>query len=341
MARTPKPWFREDRQAWFVTINGQRYNLGPDKEEATRLFHQMMAKKPEAKSVPAADGLTVAEVYDKFLSWCRQHREPLTYKGFHEFIQSLLDHLKDDALLPATELRPFHISEWVDKHPQWGPTRRRNAIIHTQRPFNWAYKLGYIRDNPIRHVEKPQARRRENPVSPQDFETILAKVKDDAFRDLLLFAWETGCRPQEARHIEAKHVKLDDRRIEIPPAEAKGRKRWRLIRLTDTALAVVQKRLAGRREGKLFLNTKGKPWQAQAIVCRFQRLKEKLGKAWAAYDFRHGFAQKMLESGADMTEVAALMGHANAVMISTVYSHMDRAEDHLAEVLKKASDSPK
>jgi integrase len=340
VARTPKPWFREERQAWYVTINGHRHNLGPDKDEAFRLFHKLMAAKDEPVIAPA-DGLTIAEVYDKFLTWCRQHREPLTYKGYHEFIQGLLDYLHKDALLSATDIRPFHISEWVDSHTNWGPTRRRNAIIHVQRPFNWAYKLGYIKDNPIRHIEKPQPKRRENPVSPDDFQVILSKVKDDAFRDLLVFAWETGSRPQESRHIEAKHVKLADRRIEIPPAEAKGRKRWRLIRLTDKALAIVQKRLAGRTEGKLFLNMRGRPWKAQAIVCRFQRLKKKLGKAWAAYDFRHGFAQKMLENGADMTEVAALMGHSNAVMISTVYSHMDRADDHLAEVLRKASDSAK
>ena len=242
---------------------------------------------------------------------------------------------KDEAFLPASDLRPFHIAEWVQKHSQWGPTRRRNAIVHLQRPYNWAYKLGYLTDNPIRYIEKPQAKRRENPVAPQDFTTIHSRVKDQRFRDLLIFAWESGCRPQEARHIEPKHVKLEQHRIEIPPAEAKGRKRWRIIRLNEKALEIVK--LLVNHTGKLFLNARGKPWKNQAIVCRFQRLKAKLGKNWAAYDFRHGFVQKLLEKGADKTEVAALMGHANAVMISTVYSHMDRADDHLAEVLKRAS----
>ena len=43
MARAPKPWFREDRQSYFVTIDGVRHNLGPDKAEADRQFHLLMA----------------------------------------------------------------------------------------------------------------------------------------------------------------------------------------------------------------------------------------------------------------------------------------------------------
>jgi integrase len=360
MARNPTPWFREDRAEWCVNLNGQRHKLGghpegfpPPKKSKGRwnapppilqAFHTLMAKKPQENPtpLPLADALSVAEVYDKFLTWCRQHREPLTYQGYHDFIQSLLDHLKQNALLPVPELRPFHISEWVDRHPQWGPTRRRNAIIHVQRPFNWAYKLGYIRDNPIRHLEKPQARRRENHVTPQDFAAIIAAVKDQPFRDLLTFAWESGCRPQEARHIESRHVNLQTRRIEFPPAEAKGKKRWRIIRLNDKALAIVRRLVEDRAKGKLFVNTDGHPWNNQTIVSRFQRLKKKLGRAWAAYDFRHGFAQKMLENGVDHLAVAEIMGHANGQMLATVYSHMNKADDHLMEELRKASgeDSP-
>ena len=42
MPRDPKPWFRKDRDAWFVTINGRRYNLGPDRNAAHDRFHELM-----------------------------------------------------------------------------------------------------------------------------------------------------------------------------------------------------------------------------------------------------------------------------------------------------------
>jgi hypothetical protein len=67
MARNPKPWFREERNAWFVTIQGHRHNLGPDKAAADRRFHELMAQKPEPVPKEKPNVLTVAEVLDKYL----------------------------------------------------------------------------------------------------------------------------------------------------------------------------------------------------------------------------------------------------------------------------------
>ena len=57
---------------------------------------------------------------------------------------------------------------------------------------------------------------------------------------------------------------------------------------------------------------------------------------FAAYDFRHGFCQRLLESGADHLTVAALMGHADGKMVASVYSHMGTADDHLRKTLTRA-----
>jgi hypothetical protein len=34
MARQPKPWWRKDRKSWFVTVDGKRDDLGPNREAA-------------------------------------------------------------------------------------------------------------------------------------------------------------------------------------------------------------------------------------------------------------------------------------------------------------------
>jgi hypothetical protein len=79
MARIPKPWYREDRQAWFVTIRGERHNLGPDEQEATRRFHELMAQRPEPSPLPKSDGLSVATLFEKFLDWSEKNQAPRTY----------------------------------------------------------------------------------------------------------------------------------------------------------------------------------------------------------------------------------------------------------------------
>ncbi len=38
--------------------------------------------------------------------------------------------------------------------------------------------------NPVRHVEKPQAGRRDVVITPDEYAWILGRVRDDPFRDL-------------------------------------------------------------------------------------------------------------------------------------------------------------
>jgi integrase len=342
MARTAKPWYREDRQAWFVTINGQRHNLGTDEKEAKRKFHELMADtKPAA---PVFGNLAVAEVFEKFLDWCTKHRAETTYEWSKCRIQMFVDALGQKVHMQVNELKPFHLAEWLDSHTNpkdpgtanWSTTYRHGIVAAIQRPFNWAVKQGYISENPLRHFEKPPVARREQIITPEEWPAIRDHYKEgDAFRDLLEFAWETGCRPQEVKRIEARHVQLANHRIFFPKEEAKGKKRPRPIYMTPRAEAIITRLLAIRSMGLLFLNAKGKPWTGFSMNCRFQRLKKHLGTKYAAYSLRHGFATRKLEDGLDHLTVAALMGHADGSMLARVYSHVGDRQHYLHDKLNE------
>ena len=116
MSRPNKPWFRTSRKTWFVNINGQQHNLGPDEKEAKRRFYELMAK-PEEKPPPVspASSFSVVDIFEKFLDWCEKHRAKDTYLALKYRIQMFLDAL-DNPLMPVDCFRPFHIVEWIDKH---------------------------------------------------------------------------------------------------------------------------------------------------------------------------------------------------------------------------------
>jgi integrase len=335
VARTPKPWFREDRQAWFVTINGERHNLGPDEKQAKRKYHELMAApEPKPSSAQPDNALSVAEIFEKFFDWSQKHRAEKTYEWLQYRIQMFITALGGSATMAVAALKPFHVVEWLDKHPTWSGNYRHGIIRAIQRPFNWAVKLGYIDVNPIRHVEKPQPTRREQVITPEQWPAIRDHYHHgDPFRDLLEFAWETGCRPQEIKKIEARHVQMAAHRVLFPKDEAKGKKRPRVIYMTPRAEAILANLLALRPTGLLFLNADGAPWTSYAINCRFCRLKKHLGTKYGLYAARHGFATRKLEEGIDHLTVAAWMGHADATMLARVYSHVGERDTYLHETL--------
>ena len=67
MARPSKLWYRKDRKAWFVTIDGKRHNLGPDKKKAEKEFHKLMAA-----DAPPPDDILAVDMLDRFLIWTNQ-----------------------------------------------------------------------------------------------------------------------------------------------------------------------------------------------------------------------------------------------------------------------------
>lgn len=266
MARHPKPWFRYSRGAWFVTINGKQHNLGPDKQEAFKRFYSLM-QQPQAtralsESLPA--------IADSFLDWVQRNRAPDTFEWYRYRLERICQRYPNMRL---SELKPFHVQEWVDSYPNLSRTSRRNYIRAVKRCCRWAVQQGYLTTNPIEHMEVPGADRRETLISIEDYQQLLALIRDDSFRDLIVVTWETGCRPQESLRVESRHVDLKHNRWVFPKIESKGKRQPRVIYLPQAALEVTQRRIQQYPTGPLFRNSRGKPWTTDAVNCAFDRLR--------------------------------------------------------------------
>lgn len=277
--------------------------------------------------------MEIRELASKYLAWCSNHREARTHEWYDNYLKLFLDY-PGIANMDALAIKPFHVVEWVDSNPKWGDNYKRGAIVAVQRVYNWAEEMGYIENTPIKKIKKPQAKRREIFMQREDYEAILAQVDEgDPFRDLLLFVWATGCRPQEVRHIEPRHVDTVHERIVFPAIESKGKRAKRIIYLHGIAWEIVKRLLAEGREGKLFLNKRRQPWTKYAICNRFNRISKVIGKRMFCYAARHGFGTRKLIQGHDHLTVAALMGHSDGSMLAKIYSHIDQDTEHLKRAL--------
>lgn len=279
--------------------------------------------------------ITFNDLSHKYLAWCDKHRAPRSCEWYKGHIDNFLKFLGANSSMLAKDLKPFHVAEWVDSQPTWGPTYKGGAIVAIKRIYNWAIELGYAEINPIAKLKKPTPQRREIYMTKEDFDSILARISSiDPFRDLLRFVWLTGCRPQEVRHIEPRHVDEVHQRIVFPAEESKGKRAKRIIYLQAEAWEIIKRLMADESSGgKLFKNNRGTAWTKYAICNRFHRLSKVMGKRLFCYAARHGFGTRKLVQGHDHLTVAALMGHTDGSMLAKVYSHVDQDTAHLRKAL--------
>ncbi|QDT42567.1 Tyrosine recombinase XerC [Gimesia alba] len=320
MARPNKLWYWKAQKTYCVTIDGKRHRLGKDKKAAQDEFYRLMLQ-----SAPALSD-SIAVILDDFLTWTLENREERTYKGYKDYCQSFV---KEYPRLRVGELMPTHVTKWLANKKTWNGTTKRNAITAIQRGLNWAVKNRGLVSNPIKGMEKPEAKPRLQIISLDEFKEILKNTPDRNFRNLLRFCWECGCRPQEAKNLEAKHIEFEKHRFIYETKDSKGKKSARVVYLTEKAEVILRRIL--NPEGKLFLNTLGNPWTGYAVKCRFARLEEKIGKRYTQYAFRHTWVTRKLKGGVDSHIVATLAGHKDTNMIHKVYSAVSDDHEFLTE----------
>lgn len=349
--RPMKPWYRASKQKWYVEIGGKQQPLGKHPEgapppkkgkngwnvppEIMAAFHKLMATDPT--HLPKADEIKVCQVCDLFLDYSERHHQPDTYRGYKDFLQ---DFSEMYGLLHARELKPLHVTRWLDAHESWKGCRR-NAVVAVKRAFNWADAEGVLQPNPIKAVKKPPQRHRDRILTPEERQEILQAIKDQAFRDFVLAMMETGARPGEVRRVTAANVNLE---LGIWTfAEHKTAKRTgrpRVIYLTPAMVELSRTLVEKYPEGPLFRGPRSKRgFSRNGVRCRFRNLREKLPhlKGVISYTARHSFATTALMNGVGIAHVAELMGHVDTSMVSEHYAHLAGNVQHMREAAKKAA----
>lgn len=137
MPRTPKPWFRKQTGWWMVTLGGRQHKLAQGRENkrlAQQEFHKLMLISAEA---PESAEANVASICDAFLQWSERNQAPETYRGYFFYVQSFCE---ATGYLPVRDLRPFHVTRWIESKRSWQCTTRYNAVRSALRVLNWAVK---------------------------------------------------------------------------------------------------------------------------------------------------------------------------------------------------------
>ena len=317
--KEPAPFLRKQTQSWYLKLDGQFIPLGKDREAAFEEYHEIMSKR--RKQVACAQD-SVAYLMDLRWNWVKQHRAESTADRMKPVLRSFKHHI--GPKMKVRNLRPFHVTQWLDdKFPKVGDTRRNTLITHIKCALNWAVDEGYIDANPIARMKKPEPAICQEFVPADLWPQVLASATDQEFKDFLTVMLDSGARPQEMFKMEAHHVSGD--RATFAIKDSKGKKKSRVVIFPGEALEIVKRLVKEHPEGKLFRNRKGNGWKRHAIRDRFRRLKKILKMPWlTAKTLRHSFAHYRLSSGQDPMFVSKLMGHVDGRMLATRYGHIEQ-----------------
>ncbi len=194
------------------------------------------------------------------------------------------------------------------------------------------------REDPTDEVDAPR-RTRKLPqlLSRSEVDRLLAAprqakgaagVRDRAMLELL---YATGLRVSELVMLELNQVDLESR---VLLARGKGNKE-RLVPIGTPAVEAMKAWLAGpreqvlrlRRSRDLFVTPRGRRMTRQGfwkLLGRYARVAG-ISRAISPHKLRHSFATHLLEGGADLRAVQAMLGHAD-VSTTEIYTHVDRTQ---------------
>jgi integrase len=336
--RRPEPYYKKSHKCWYANINGKATRLDPDEETAWKVYFRLMGSEREAD-----DDAIVLDLINEFLDHSKLANKARTYEWYAGHLESFSDFIEKGTKtkgLRVSSLRPFHVTDWIEA--EYPRTKNGNNTIHNamrcvQRVMNWAEKSGRILKSPLKGLQKPPATSRDVYITPEQFDQIMEIVTDKPFRDFLTILRQTGCRPQEARLVEARHFDKTNKCWVFPKEEAKGGKEERVILLNDVALEITERLVKKNPTGPIFRNKIGNPWDTKSLKCRCTRLTKKLGFRVIPYGLRHAFATEAIVRGVDLITLSRLMGHKDLRMLQQTYTHVHKRSDHLRAGLRKAT----
>ncbi len=276
-----------------------------------------------------------------------------TVENYERYLTKFLAFVKTDSPSKLTEEQVREFRLYLNRQPgtkvggRMEPMKRKtqNYYLIAVRAFlKYMRKRGIESLNPERIELAKVAERSLDLITAQELARLM-KAPDQktiqGLRDyaILQLLFSTGLRISELTGLSIDDVDLSRDEFSV---RGKGEK-IRVVFLSEEAKKAIRAYLGARKDmhDALFIQY-GKNAKNAADLRLSPRAVQRMLKACAAqagitrkvspHVIRHSFATDLLQNGADLRSVQALLGHAN-IATTQVYTHV--TDKHLAEVHKK------
>lgn len=190
-------------------------------------------------------------------------------------------------------------------------------IIHVLKSFmNQAKKSGIIREVPeFPTVKLNGTGHKDRPLTDSEKPIFLIHCEPEWFRDIVLFAIQTGFRINNILDLEWTEVNFKNNEVSIPARKNKNRKEHTL-QMTSAVRKMLKKRQKEKLNKKyVFCNEKGSILTYGQVKYRHELARDKAGfPDLRIHDLRHTFGYDLANSGAGIREIKNMMCHSSLEM---------------------------
>ena len=248
----------------------------------------------------------------------------------------LLEHVRERRR-PILALKQAELADFIGLLRSRGRAPRSVArAVHALRGFyRYAVREGRIEGDPMENLKAPRAfKALPRFLTTAQVEALLAApdvatplgVRDRAILEVL---YATGLRVSELIGLKPRDLDLE---VGLLTCFGKGRKE-RLVPMGRAARQWVQRYLETARPGfardrpavRLFLSQRGGPLSRMGLwgIVRRHAVAAGVERILTPHVLRHSFATHLLEHGADLRALQAMLGHAD-ISTTQIYTHVTR-----------------
>ncbi len=260
-----------------------------------------------------------------------------TLDAYGRDLARYLDYLESQKIVALENISAAVVLRFLShlKNAGLSPRSRARALAALRTFHKFLVREKITKDNPTDQVVSPKSLTAlPHTLAPLDVESLLSSPKGEsalAWRDraMLEIIYATGLRVSELVSL-----KLSDLQMDVGYLTAFGkRSKQRIVPLGETAIAALQEYLQNGRPGLekqkgshvLFLNRSGEGLTRQGFwkIIKRRALEAGISQSITPHTMRHSFATHLLENGADLRSVQAMLGHAD-ISTTQIYTHVTR-----------------
>ncbi len=280
--------------------------------------------------------IPIIKEYTQYLR-LEKNLSPNTYDAYLTDLEKLL-HYIDSENIDIFDVTLENLQNFMAGLHDIGihPRSQARILSGVKSFFKFLVIADYRKDDPAELLEGPKIGfKLPEVLTVEEIDSIIAAVdmskkEGQRNRAILETLYSCGLRVSELCNLKLSDLYLDEGFIKV---EGKGSKQ-RLVPISQRAISEIECWEEERINGKIkpgfedyvFLARWGKNISRIMVFHLIKELAEKVGikKVISPHTFRHSFATHLLEGGANLRAIQAMMGH-ESIATTEIYTHIDRS----------------